>query len=111
MVTKDFLDAPKLCASKPCIALQAERIKPELSKLVVAFNMDMGRFIAIPCIKEEAIWTDSQCSWHLLKFHSIFLHLNAPAHCAPPRRALLISPKPQRGSDTVERKVRRDSLQ
>jgi len=60
MVTKDFLDAPKLCASKPCIALQAERIKPELSKLVVAFNMDMGRFIAIPCIKEEAIWTDSQ---------------------------------------------------
>jgi len=75
MVTKDFLDAPKLCASKPCIALQAERIKPELGKLVVALNMDMGRFIAIPCIKEEAIWTDSQYSWHLLEFHSIFSRL------------------------------------
>src|SRR5438094_10488036 len=72
MVTKDFLDAPKLCASKPCIALQAERIKPELGKLVVALNMDMGRFITMPCIKEEAIWTDSQYSWHLLGFHSIF---------------------------------------
>jgi len=75
MGTTDFLDAPKLCASKPCIALQAERIKPELGKLVVALNMDMGRFIAIPCIKEEAIWTDSQCSWHLLEFHSIFSRL------------------------------------
>jgi len=42
MVTKDFLDAPKLCASKPCIALQAEWIKPELGKLVVVLNIDRG---------------------------------------------------------------------
>src|SRR5881296_3058653 len=86
MVIKDFLDAPKLCASKPCIALQAERIKPELGKLVVALNMDMWRFIAIPCIKEEAIWADSQYSWHLLEFHSIFSRLALPSHRLPPNR-------------------------
>jgi len=72
VAAEQSLNAPKLCTSNPVIALQSERIKPELYQLVVSLNVYMRRFITIPSVKEEPIWTDSEYGWHLCELHSIF---------------------------------------
>src|SRR5262245_61059660 len=59
VVAEQSLNAPKLCTNKSVIALQSKRIKPELYQLVVSLNVHMRRFITIPGVKEETIWTDS----------------------------------------------------
>jgi len=45
--------------------VQPDRVKPELRNLSFTLNMDMWRFIAVPCVKEETVGTDPQYCWHL----------------------------------------------
>ena len=35
-------------------------------------NMNMRRFLTIPGIEEEAVWTDSQYRWHLKQIYTMF---------------------------------------
>lgn len=44
--------------------MQPDRVKPELRNLSFTLNMDMWRFIAVPCVKEETVGTDPQYCWH-----------------------------------------------
>jgi len=55
VVAEQSLNAPKLRTSKSVIALQSERIKPELCELIVSLNVYVRRFITIPSVKEETI--------------------------------------------------------
>jgi len=55
----DLVDFGDLCPAKSSAPLQPDRVKPKLGNLIITFNMNMERFILIPCIKEKTIWPDS----------------------------------------------------
>jgi hypothetical protein len=57
--TEDFLNASELCAAKPSIALQSDRLKPELCHFIITLDMHVRKFVTVACIKEEAVRTDS----------------------------------------------------
>jgi hypothetical protein len=71
----EFLDSTDLCSRKSAAALQPDWIKPELCNFVVPLNVTMLGLIAIPCVKEETIWTDSQYGRHLFQLHTNFFSL------------------------------------
>ena len=73
MITEESLDASKLGARKSSVALQSDRIKPELRQLVIMLNMNMWRLITISCIKKETVWPDSENGWHYPRFIAFFL--------------------------------------
>jgi hypothetical protein len=45
--------------AKTTAILKSNRIKPEFGGILVAFNVDMRRFITVPRIEEKSIETDS----------------------------------------------------
>ncbi len=71
----EFLDSTDLCSRKSAAALQPNWIKPELCNFVVPLNVTMLGLIAIPCVKEETIWTDSQYGRHLFQLHTNFFSI------------------------------------
>jgi hypothetical protein len=73
VVVEESLDAPNLCTRKSSVALQSDRVKPELRQLVIMLNMNMGRLITISCVKKEPVWPDSENGWHYPSFITFFL--------------------------------------
>jgi hypothetical protein len=63
-----FLDEPlyavDLISPEPAAILQSDGIEPEFGCVVLTLDMNMGWLLAITCINEESIGTDSQHSWH-----------------------------------------------
>jgi hypothetical protein len=59
IVFDQFLNATDLATAKPTAPLEPHRIKPELSQVTIALNMDMFRLIAITSVEEEPIKSDS----------------------------------------------------
>jgi hypothetical protein len=53
VVVEDSLDASDLGARKSSVALQSDRVKPELRQLVIMLNMNMRRLITISCVKKR----------------------------------------------------------
>jgi hypothetical protein len=54
------LDASDLVASKPTTVSKPDRIEPELGDVKISFDVDVWRFLAVACIKEAAVGTNSQ---------------------------------------------------
>ena len=64
----EFLNSVQFRPRIAAAFLQPDWIKPKFRDIVVAFDMDMRWFIAITCIKEEAIGAHPQYSRHLSSF-------------------------------------------
>jgi hypothetical protein len=60
----DILNLGNLTSRKATATLQAHWIKPKLSKIVIAFNMNMGGLVSVTRKKEETISSNTQNSWH-----------------------------------------------
>jgi len=60
-----LLDTIYFCAVKTLVVLKADWTKPELSFVLIAFNLYVGWLISIACIAEKPIWPNSQKSRHL----------------------------------------------
>jgi hypothetical protein len=51
-------------SAEPLTTLQSDGIEPEFGCIIRTFGMNKGWLLAITCIKEESVGTDSQHSWH-----------------------------------------------
>jgi hypothetical protein len=63
-----FLDEPlyavDLISPESVAMLQSDGIEPEFGCIILTLDMNVGWLLAITCIKEESVGTDSQYSWH-----------------------------------------------
>jgi hypothetical protein len=57
VIAYQFLDSHNFPPRKSPSSLQANGFKPELSDFVFTLYMNMWRFIAISCVKEQAVGT------------------------------------------------------
>jgi hypothetical protein len=61
----DKLLAPgDLISTEPTTLLKPDGIEPELGRVILPLNMNMGRLMAITCVKEESVGASSQYSGH-----------------------------------------------
>jgi hypothetical protein len=58
------LYAVDLISPEPATMLQSDGIEPEFGCIILTLDMNVGWLLAITCIKEESVGTDSQYSWH-----------------------------------------------
>jgi hypothetical protein len=58
------LYAVDLISPEPVTMLQSKRIEPEFGCIILTLDMNVGWLLAITCIKEESVGTNSQYSWH-----------------------------------------------
>ena len=72
MVVEKSLDASHLCARKPSVTLQSDRVNPELRQLVIMLDMHIARLFTISGVKKETVGTDSQNGWYYLGFIAFF---------------------------------------
>jgi hypothetical protein len=64
MLFDELLYAVDLISPEPATMLQSDGIEPEFGCMIRTLDMNRGWLLAITCIKEESIGTDSQHSWH-----------------------------------------------
>jgi hypothetical protein len=64
MLFDELLYTVDLISPEPATTLESYGVEPEFGCVIRTLNMNMGWFLAITCIKEESIGTDSQHSWH-----------------------------------------------
>jgi hypothetical protein len=64
MLFDELLYTVDLISPETSATLQSYRIEPEFGCIIRTLDMNMGWLLAITCIKEESIGTDSQPSWH-----------------------------------------------
>jgi len=62
----EFADVSNIASTKPSARLQSHWIKPKLRQVVIALNVNVLRFVAVPGVKEEPIGSNSQCRRHAL---------------------------------------------
>jgi hypothetical protein len=55
IVLHKFVEALDLGSGKPSAILKPNRVRPEFGNLVVAFDVDMGWFIAVACEEKEPV--------------------------------------------------------
>jgi hypothetical protein len=55
MIVYQFLDSPNFRTGESTTPLQPSRLEPELCDLTFTLNMNMWRFVAVSCIKEETV--------------------------------------------------------
>jgi len=67
------LYAVNLASTKTATLLKSDRGEPKLGLVALTFHMNMRRFFSIARVKEKAIGSDSQFSWHLIFFLLPFL--------------------------------------
>jgi hypothetical protein len=58
------LDSVDLDSRETAAALQSDRIEPEFGHIIVAFDMDVGRFVSIASVEEESVWANTQNGRH-----------------------------------------------
>lgn len=51
----NLLNLANFRSRKSAATLQADGIQPELSDIIVAFNVNVGWFVPIACVEEEAV--------------------------------------------------------
>jgi hypothetical protein len=66
MIPDDFVDSTELCPIKATASLQPDRIEPQLGDLVLTLDVNVLRFIAIACVKEQSVRTYPEYRWHVL---------------------------------------------
>lgn len=59
MLLYEIGDGAKLGRPETSAAGKAHRIEPELRDMLIAFDVDMGRFAAISRVKEETVGANS----------------------------------------------------
>jgi hypothetical protein len=64
VILDEPLYAIDLISPEPPTTLQSDGIEPEFSCIILTFGMNMWWLLAITCIEEESVGTDSQHSWH-----------------------------------------------
>jgi len=64
MIVYKLLDPANFDPRETAATLQPDRIEPELGDIIVPFNVYVGRFMAITCVKEEPMGTDEQNGGH-----------------------------------------------
>src|SRR5437764_14066426 len=91
MFGHQLLDVSYLGASEVTASGQAQRVKPKLCDLILAFDVHVMRLASVTRIEEKPIWTFFQNGRHSFDFRSIVLLLSATLSHAParsPRRRL-----------------------
>jgi len=67
----ECLDSVDFLPAKPVTVLQADRFQPELGLAVIAFNMNMRRFVAVTGIEEKSIRTALEYSRHCTMLRAV----------------------------------------
>jgi 4'-phosphopantetheinyl transferase EntD len=59
-------DDIQVSSAKTIVIRKSERLEPKLAGVVIAFNMDMRRLVAIEAHEEKPVWPRNIAdSWHL----------------------------------------------
>ena len=77
MLNDQSLNIVEFGSRKAGTRLQENGLEPELCFAGVAFDMNVGRLVAVASVKEEAIWAGSKCSRH----RSILVESACMARC------------------------------
>ncbi len=69
----EFVQPSDLSSAKPATAAKSDRIKPEFRDLVMAFNVNVWRFISITRVEEESVRFNPQYGRPDFLYHSTHL--------------------------------------